>query len=132
MVALRKCVVAGALLLPVALIGSGATAAPASAAATAAAGKSAFAPCSVCHSTIKGASGIGPSLAGVVGRTPGTIPGFAYSPAMKGKGGTWNPATLDAFLMAPQKAVPGNRMPYVGLPDAAKRAAIIAYLKTLK
>lgn len=97
-----------------------------------AAGKAAFAPCSTCHATTKGVTGIGPNLVGVVGRTPGSVPGFAYSAAMKAKGGVWDTAALDAFLANPQKAVPGNRMPFPGQPDAAKRALIIGYLKTLK
>ncbi len=96
------------------------------------AGKAAFAACSICHSTVAGGAGIGPSLAGVVGRKQGSIAGFAYSPAMKAKGGVWTEAALDAYIESPQKAVPGNRMPYGGMADPAKRAALIAYLKTLK
>jgi cytochrome c len=116
-------------LLLSAAVATGAVAAPA---ADPNAGKAAFAPCSVCHSVAKGGSGIGPSLAGVVGRKAGSIPGFAYSAAMKAKGPVWSAAALDAFLTSPQKALPGNRMPYPGQPDAGKRAAIIAYLKTVK
>lgn len=38
------------------------------------------------------------------------------------------PTTLDIFLADPQKAVPNNRVPYVGMPDAADRADLIAFL----
>jgi cytochrome c len=40
----------------------------------------------------------------------------------------WNAKTLDAFIADPQQVVPGNRMPFSGLPDAKERADLIAYL----
>ena len=39
-----------------------------------------FAMCAVCHSVKAGANGVGPSLAGVVGRKSGVAAGYAYSP----------------------------------------------------
>jgi nitrite reductase (NO-forming) len=57
----------------------------------------------------------GPSLAGIVGRKSGAEPNFNYSPAMKQAALTWDAATLDAYLMDPQKIVSGNRMPFPGL-----------------
>jgi len=92
----------------------------------------AFNACRACHSVDKGGkSGIGPNLNGVAGRTAASAPGFNYTPALKGAKLTWNDQTLDAFLAAPAKKVPGTRMP-IATPDPAKRAAIIAYLKSLK
>ena len=45
----------------------------------------------------------------------------------------WTAQTLDTFLADPQKTIAGNRMPYAGMPDAADRADLIAYLlKTFK
>jgi cytochrome c2 len=41
---------------------------------------------------------------------------------------TWNRETLDTFLADPQKAVPANRMPFSGLPDARECADVIAYM----
>ena len=38
---------------------------------------------------------------------------------------------LDRFLTDPQGVVPGTKMAYPGLKDAAKRQAMIAYLRTL-
>jgi cytochrome c len=96
-----------------------------------AAGKTAFGACRACHSVEKGKAGMGPSLYGVVGRKAGSVPGFSYSKAMTASGITWDGAALDAFMAAPQAKVPGTRMPYGGLKDAAKRQAIIEYLKTL-
>ena len=94
-------------------------------------GKAAFSQCSMCHS-ITGAQDSGPHLNGVVGRKSGSVPNFSYSSAMKSTEVVWDTETLDRFLANPQQAVPGTRMPFSGLPDAAKRAALIAYLATLK
>lgn len=46
---------------------------------------------------------------------------------MKGSGLTWDAKTLDEFLAAPTKKVPGTKMP-ISVSDPAKRAAVIAYL----
>jgi cytochrome c len=94
-------------------------------------GKTVFKACAVCHATDH-ANRVGPGLGGIVGRKAGTVPGFRYSNAMKKSGIVWDAKTLDAYLESPQKAVPGNRMPYAGLKNAADRADVIAYLTTLK
>jgi len=97
----------------------------------AAAGKSVFAQCQACHS-VDGTNGVGPSLQGVAGRKAGTFSGFRYSRAMTGAAVMWDPKTLDAFIAEPQKVVPGTVMPFGGMPDASQRAALVAYLQTLK
>ena len=40
---------------------------------------------------------------------------------------TWNRETLDSFLIAPARKVPGTRM-VVSVPDAQQRARLIAFL----
>jgi cytochrome c len=93
-------------------------------------GKAAFAVCSACHS-IAGASRLGPPLNGVIGRKAGSVVGFNYSPAMRRANVMWDAAALEHYIENPQKAMPGNRMPFAGLPDETKRADIAAYLATL-
>jgi cytochrome c len=106
-------------------------AAPAEAAAPN--GEAEFAVCKACHKVEKGApNGVGPNLHGVVGRAVASVPGFAYSPAMKAKGGNWDEAALDAYLAAPSKIGPGTKMAFAGVSDAAKRKALIEYLKAQK
>lgn len=87
--------------------------------------------CAVCHSVQPAPGKMGPPLAGVVGRKAGTLSGYSYSNAMKGSNITWSAATLDPYLKAPGKVVPGTKM-LMGAPDAAQRAAVIDYLATLK
>lgn len=100
-------------------------------AAAAASPPASFAQCAVCHKTEPGETGIGPTLAGAFGARAGHVDGFKYSPAMLDSGLTWNQATLDRFLNDPKAVVPGTTMAFGGVKDAAKRAEIIAYLKTL-
>jgi len=91
----------------------------------------AFAVCSACHSVDPGEHGIGPSLAGVFGARAGTRPGVEYSQAMKDSGLTWNQANLDRYLDNPRGVVPGTTMAFAGVKDAARRQAIIDYMRGL-
>jgi cytochrome c len=94
----------------------------------AARGEQRFVECATCHMLQQGANNVGPSLYGLLGRKAGEIADFRYSPAMKKSGITWTAQTLDAFIADPQKEVPGNRMPFAGMPDPGDRADLIAYL----
>lgn len=97
-------------------------------------GEKIFNKCKACHTLEAGKNKIGPSLQGVIGRTAGTAEGFKYSEGMKtaGAGGlVWGEDTLDKYLAAPKEFVPGNKMPFAGLPKAEERADVIAYLKSV-
>jgi cytochrome c2 len=91
----------------------------------------AFAGCSACHIAAPGVNGIGPSLAGIYGDRAATVPGYDFSDAMKSSGLTWNQGTLDRYLTDPRGVVPGTKMAFGGVKDAAKRQDIINYLKSL-
>lgn len=88
--------------------------------------------CAICHDVAPGKNKIGPSLAGVVGRSAGSVPNFHYSDGNKGSGLTWDVATLDRYLAGPRAVVPGTTMSYGGVKDAQQRKDLIAYLATLK
>lgn len=97
---------------------------------TAAMGEQVFKRCVACHTVDKGGrNGIGPNLHSIVGAPVAAKPGFSYSSAMKAKGGIWDEAALDAYLEAPMKALPGTRMAFAGVIDAADRKALILYLE---
>jgi nitrite reductase (NO-forming) len=103
-------------------------AAPAAVSGDVAAGKLVFRKCQACHSLEPGKNGLGPGLAGIVGKKSGSAPNFNYSTAMKGSNLTWDVATLNTYLSDPQKLVPGNKMPFPGLKTENERKAVIAYL----
>jgi cytochrome c len=89
--------------------------------------------CMSCHSFAKGgANGTGPDNWGVVGRQPGTHPGFDYSSAMKDFGAkhpTWTYDELYNFLKSPQAYVSGTKMTFVGLKKPEDRVNLIAWLR---
>jgi len=92
------------------------------------AGEKVFKKCKACHKLEAGANGVGPSLAGVVGRDIASAEGFAYSDSLTGLEGSWDAAKLDAFLTKPKDFAPGTKMTFPGLKDEADRAAVISYL----
>ena len=99
------------------------------AAGDAAKGEKVYKKCKACHSLKAGKKKVGPSLAGIFGRTAGTVEGFKYSKAMKGSGIVWDDKTMDEFLAKPKKVVPKTRMAFPGLKKEADRANLIAYMK---
>ena len=83
--------------------------------------------CQGCHSI--DANRVGPRHAGLFGRRAGSLDDYDYSDAMRASGVVWEEATLDQFLTAPRKFIPGTKMPFAGIPDPQERADLIAYLK---
>ncbi len=87
--------------------------------------------CSVCHTiTMDGGNRAGPTLFGLFGRRAGTVPGYAYSPALRNSDIVWTEETVgQLFDHGPQHVTPGSKMPLQRIQDAEKRKALIAYLK---
>lgn len=86
--------------------------------------------CAMCHAVSGKGGKLGPDLAGVVGRKAGAGT-YDYSAAMKSSQVVWNVLSLDSYLSAPNKVVPGSRMT-VSVSSAEERKAIIAYLASVK
>lgn len=86
--------------------------------------------CAMCH-TVKGKGGkLGPDLTGVMGRKAGSG-AFAYSPAMKSSKIVWKPATIEPYLAAPTKLIPGSRMT-ISVSKPEDRKALVTYLGAAK
>ncbi|MEP2989608.1 MAG: c-type cytochrome [Parasphingorhabdus sp.] len=93
----------------------------------------AFAVCKTCHSTQVGKNGVGPSLAGILGRKSGTVSGYSYSNALKSANIIWTEENLNSHVTNPSSVVPGNKMESLfpgGVPKPSDRRAIVDYLKT--
>lgn len=86
--------------------------------------------CKACHNIASDKSTVGPNLRGVVGRPVASIL-FVYSSALKKLKKVWTPPELERFLAGPGKYAPGTRM-VVQVPNPRERAALVAYLKTLR
>lgn len=93
-------------------------------------GADVFKKCAACHNADKGGSNaLGPNLWGVLGEPVGAgAHGFAFSDALKGKGGTWDWQNMSDWLHNPKKFAPGTKMTFAGLSKPEDRANIIAFL----
>lgn len=85
--------------------------------------------CMGCHAIND--NDVGPKHRGVVGRRAGSVPDYAYSPALKASGIVWTPVMIDRWLQGPARLVPGTKM-FFSIAKAQDRADIIAYLATQK
>lgn len=98
-------------------------------------GEEVFQECSACHTVDEGGEAIvGPNLWGIVNRDVAGVEGFEYSENFVnygGEGAVWDYALLDQFLAAPMEEVEGTYMAYPGVVEDDRRAAVIAYLRTL-
>lgn len=90
--------------------------------------------CAACHAVAKDAPmGMGPNLAGIVGKDAGIMEGYRYSAEFKKglDGQKWTPELLGSWLTDPQAIAPGTYMMYKQN-DAAIRKSIIEYLTSIK
>jgi cytochrome c len=117
----------GACLATLAMVAQAAQAAQV--APDAARGEQIYARCLACHALAS--DRVGPRHCGLIGRRAASVAGFDYSPAMQHSGIVWSEQSLNRFLAKPMRAVPGTSMTYDGVPIAADRADLIAYLKKI-
>ncbi len=92
-------------------------------------GEDLYGRCLACHA--QNYDRTGPKHCGLMGRVAGGVEGFRYSKALRNSGITWDAQSLDRFLEAPRRAVPGTTMAYAGIPDQTDRQDLIAYIATL-
>jgi cytochrome c len=89
--------------------------------------------CLSCHNFANGGpNGTGPNNWGVIGRQPGTHPGFAYSQAMTDFGKKvpkWDYDHIYMFLGGPQAYIDGTKMSFVGIKAPQDRINLIAWLR---
>lgn len=84
--------------------------------------------CVACHSV--DTNRVGPLHRGVLGRRVGTVPGFAYSDALRGSTLAWSRETLQAWLKDPEALIPGQQMGYQ-VETLQDRLDLVAFLSTL-
>ena len=87
--------------------------------------------CMTCHSPDPSKNAFGPTLVGVIGRSAGTVPRYAYSDALKASGIVWSEGSLQQWLADNEKLVPGTRMKHVSITDPAAQEFLIAYIGSL-
>jgi cytochrome c len=93
-------------------------------------GQAAAKKCVSCHTFGKGEPNkIGPNLYNVVGRPKAAAEGFAFSAALKGKGGDWTFENLDAFIANPKGYAPGTIMAFAGVGNPKERADLLRYMQ---
>ncbi len=93
-------------------------------------GKGVAKKCAACHTFNKGgANKIGPNLYGTLDRKLGSAGGFAYSGALKAKGGTWDYEALNQFLASPKAYIKGTKMAFAGVKKDDQRADLILYMR---
>ena len=99
-------------------------------AASAERGAVVFRACRACH-TVRADDGprAGPTLAGVFGRRIATLPGYAFSPALRAMDIVWSAETIARlFEVGPTAYTPGTKMPEQTLTDPADRQALVEWL----
>ena len=98
-------------------------------------GKAAFIrQCAICHTVDQGGENrLGPNLFGILGKKPGTVPGYVYTNAFKRRANwEWTADAIGGWITSPSAMVPGTAMG--GFQGVAERDRddLVAYLAGLK
>jgi cytochrome c len=94
-------------------------------------GEQVFKKCAACHNAAPGgANALGPNVHAIMGAPLAAKPGFAYSDALKTKGGTWTWEAMSEWLKSPKSFAPGTKMTFAGLSKPEDRANLMAWLNT--
>lgn len=94
-------------------------------------GQSVFNKCTACHNAAPGgANQLGPNLHGIMGAPLASKPGFAYSDALKSKGGTWTWDAMSDWLKSPKAFAPGTKMTFAGIGNPQDRANLLVWLNS--
>lgn len=94
-------------------------------------GRLVFGPCRTCHYTqLQMGHNNGPNLHRIFGKVAGKQAGFAYySARFKAASFVWTPQLMYAWLENPMALFPDSHMMSLGVPDAQRRADLIAFLQ---
>ena len=95
-------------------------------------GEASFKKCMSCHNAEQGgANGTGPNLYGILGEAVAQgRGGYAFSDALKAKGGKWDWASMNAWLTNPSAMASGTKMSFAGLTDPQERANVMVFLNS--
>ena len=95
-------------------------------------GEASFKKCMSCHNAEQGgANGTGPNLYGVMGEAVAQgRGGYAFSDALKAKGGKWDWTSMNAWLTNPSAMASGTKMSFAGLTDPQERANVMVFLNS--
>ena len=92
-------------------------------------GEAVFRKCTACHTINQGgATGLGPNLFSTMGANLAHVAGFAYSEALRSKGGAWDWDRMSEWLRSPRAFAPGTKMTFAGLSDPQDRADLLLYM----
>ena len=94
-------------------------------------GRLVFGACRTCHYTDpRVGHNNGPNLHRIFGKVAGKQAGFAYySARFKAASFVWTPQLIYAWLENPMALFPDSHMMSLGVPDAQRRADLIAFLQ---
>jgi cytochrome c len=87
--------------------------------------------CSNCHGAAGARDSYAPTLTGLFGRRPASVPGFSYSPMITQLDFVWSATTLDAWLEGLSTESPTTSIRHLGIANERDHSAIVAYIGTL-